>query len=253
VIRHHLGLPEIQDDAERHTNLGYDILSPAGVKIDIKCRGGKWPFEEYYAGTGSILREAKHNFFARQVYDDALNTDIYLMAHLRVAGKGELPGTERQRNWLLYVCGWVSKKRVKREGVYLPRGSLTEQGSTWFAYRAQEIEFFHRNLNQLTELRDVLRLTADDVAADERRSGHYNLTKVDAVRIAMDLFARGLLTSEQVRFVKAEAGITVDVEPILNINQYVHLAEWLFSQGQITRTDLGLIKAKFPVIEYAGI
>ena len=42
--------------------------------------------------------------------------------------------------------GLDQNKRVAREGVYLERGSLTEQGRTWFTYRGQEIEYYNNNL-----------------------------------------------------------------------------------------------------------
>ena len=125
VVRNKLGMPEI--NPENHP-LGYDILLPLGVKLDVKCRGGALPFKEEYESNDGIAREAKHNFFARQIYDKQLNTDIYLMTHLETPKNRELPGTTRQRKWILYICGWTSKERVAREGVYLPRGSLTEQG-----------------------------------------------------------------------------------------------------------------------------
>ena len=127
VIRNKLGMPEI--NPEDHP-LGYDLLLPSGVKVDVKCRGGALPFKEEYESSDGIAREAKHNFFARQMHDERLDADIYVMTHLETPSKRELPGTTRQRKWILYICGWVSKERVANEGVYLPRGSLTEQGRT---------------------------------------------------------------------------------------------------------------------------
>lgn len=253
VVRHILGLPDIEDDPTRDTELGYDILSPTGIKIDVKCRGGKLEFKEKYLGTGDIYREAKHNFFARQFHDDRLNTDIYLMTHLRYAGDGLLPGTKAQRNWCLYICGWVSKDKVIRDGVYIPRGGLTEQGNTWFCYRGQEIEFYHRNLNGLTQLSDILLIDKDDVEADLTRLGHYHLTGVDATRIAYDMVGRGLLRSELVDYVKQDAGITTTVYPMLQNNQYRHLAYWLEQKGQITEEELNRILEALPETPYTGI
>ncbi|NNM94569.1 MAG: hypothetical protein HKL88_03790 [Bacteroidia bacterium] len=207
VVRQFLNLPHIEDDKDRNINLGYDLQLPSGVKVDVKCRGGTRPFEEEYEGSGEMKREAKHNLFARQVYDENLNTDIYLMMHLRTPNKYKMPGTERQRSWCLYVCGWVSKERVKREGVYLERGAITERGGSWFPYRGQEIEFYHRNLNPILKMEDLLNLTLIDVEADKLKNGHYNLTTIDAIRIAMDLFARGLLEKKHIEFIKNKAGI----------------------------------------------
>lgn len=135
VIRNKLGMSDI--NSNEHP-VAYDLLLPSKVKVDVKCRGGALPFKEEYSSSDSLPREAKHNFFARQIFDKNLDTDIYVMTHLETPSKRALPGTRRQRKWILYVCGWVSKKRVAREGVYLPRGSLTEQGRTWFTYRGQE-------------------------------------------------------------------------------------------------------------------
>lgn len=253
VVRHILGLPDIENDPDRQVNLGYDILSPTGVKIDVKCRGGKMDFKEKYSGTGGIEREAKHNFFARQVHADNLDTDIYLMTHLKYAGEGLLPGSKAQRSWCLYICGWVSKARVKREGVYLQRGSLTEQGNTWFTYRGQEIEFFHRNLSGLARLSDLLLIDSNDVIADEQRIAHYNLTGVDATRIAIDLIGRGLLSNTHLSYIKNDASITTNVEPILQYNQYRHLAQWLREKNQITQAELDLILAACPEIPFTGI
>lgn len=137
AIRKMLGLPlEPEEDQSK----GFDLILPSGIKVDVKCRGGTKAFQEKYIGSGDLEREAKHNFFARQVWNDKLDSDIYVMVHLECpkAPRGKktaLPGTLRQRKWKLYICGWVSKERVKKEGVYLPRGAITERGNAWFAYR----------------------------------------------------------------------------------------------------------------------
>jgi uncharacterized protein YaaW (UPF0174 family) len=96
-------------------------------------------------------------------------------------------------------------------------------------------------------------LTAADVAQDDLRTLHYNLTRVDAVRIAMDMFARGLLTAAQVAYVKSDANIIGEVEPILNVNQYLHLAEWLFVKKQLSDVQLKDIQSKLIAIPFTGI
>src|SRR3990167_3380505 len=45
VIRNKLSMPET--NPENHA-LGYDILLPSGMKVDVKCRGGELPFKEEY-------------------------------------------------------------------------------------------------------------------------------------------------------------------------------------------------------------
>ena len=251
IIRSNLGMPEINPEGNP---IGYDVLLESGVKVDVKCRGGKMPFLEKYASDDGIDREAKHNFFARQLYDEKLDADIYLLTHLQAAGKGELPGTSRQRNWNLYVCGWVSKKRVLREGVYLPRHSLTEQGNTWFTYRGHEIEFYHRNLNELKSIKDLHQITANDVDADEKRIGDLNLTLVDAIRIAYDLVGRGILGPDHLKFIQKETGIIEKIpKPILNANQYFHLLKWLFEKGEISEKEIAVAKTILKEEPFAGI
>lgn len=233
VLRNKLKLPDISINHP----IAYDILSPMGIKIDVKCRGGALPFQEEYLSSDGLPREAKHNFFARQIFDDTLSTDIYIMTHLETPKDRVLPGTTRQRKWILYICGWVSKKRVVREGVYLPRGSLTEQGRTWFTYRGQEIEFYNKNLNGFNNLNDILSIEESDVKKDENRQGDLNVTSVDAVRIAYDLVGRGILTKKQLEFVKTKTGLEQTIEPILHPNQYFHMLRWLKENSKITEKD----------------
>ncbi|MDD5731913.1 MAG: hypothetical protein PHU42_03415 [Patescibacteria group bacterium] len=235
VIRNKLGMPEI--NPEDHP-LGYDLLLPSGVKVDVKCRGGALPFKEEYESNDGIAREAKHNFFARQLYDERLDADIYVMTHLETPSKRELPGTTRQRKWVLYICGWVSKERVAREGVYLPRGSLTEQGRTWFTYRGQEIEFYNRNLNGLEKVESLLDIEQSDVEKDKVHKGDLNLTSVDAIRIAYDLIGRGVLSEKHLKFIQKETQLEKIVKPVLHSNQYFHLLEWLKEKGVLDDNEI---------------
>lgn len=250
VIRNKLGMPEINPDDHP---LGYDILLPSGVKLDVKCRGGSLPFKEKYESDDGIPREAKHNFFARQLYDERLDADLFLMTHLETPSKRELPGTKRQRKWILYVCGWVSKERVIREGVYLPRGSLTEQGRTWFTYRGQEVEFYHRNLNGLESIADLLTIEPTNVKTDAVHIGDLNLTSVDAVRIAYDLIGRGVLSEKHVVFIQKELGLSGTVKPILHPNQYFHLLKWLREKGELTESEMRTAGEIFKEESFDGI
>lgn len=250
VVRNKLGMPEI--NPEDHP-LGYDILLSSGTKLDVKCRGGALPFKEEYVSSDGIPREAKHNFFARQVHDTNLDTDIYLMTHLETPTNRELPGTKRQRKWILYVCGWVSKERVRREGVYLPRGSLTEQGNTWFTYRGQQIEFYNRNLNGLETIENLRDIETSDVEEDKRRQGDPNLTSVDAIRIAYDLVGRGILTPMHVDFVKKELNQEKNIKPILHSNQYFHLLKWLEKKGVLLDAEMQKAKNLLAEEPFTGI
>lgn len=253
AIRKHLGMP-IEPEGEDE---GYDLVLPSGVKADIKCRGGTLPFEEEYAGSGGFKREAKHNFFAGQVFSTKLKTDIYILTHLETpkaprGSKTSLPGTLKQRKWKLYVCGWVSNERVKKEGVYLPRGSITEQGRQWFGYRSEEIEFYNRHLNGFATLNDILTIDKTNVKADAEKPMNLHLTSVDAVRIAVDLAGFGVINKDTVAYVKKELGIDGNVPPILNANQYYHLLRWLKSKGKVTDADIEKIVGIMKEIEFTG-
>jgi len=250
VIRNRLGMPEI--NLEDHP-LGYDILLPSGIKLDVKCRGGTLPFKEEYESDDGIAREAKHNFFARQIHDENLDTEIYLMTHLETPSKRELPGTKRQRKWILYICGWVSKERVVNEGVYLPRGSLTEQGRTWFTYRGQEIEFYNRNLNGLEEIKSLATIEVSDVEKDKKHKGDLNLTSVDAVRITYDLVGRGVLSEKHITFIQKEIGLNKIVKPILHSNQYFHLLKWLKGKGVLNDSEIEKARKILKEESYSGI
>lgn len=250
LVRHKLGLSEINPSDHP---IGYDLLLPSGVKIDVKCRGGALPFQEEYLSSDNIPREAKHNFFARQIYDDSLNADMYVMTHLETPSNRELPGTKRQRKWILYICGWVSKERVKREGVYLPRGSLTEQGRTWFTYRGQEIEFYHKNLNGMESLEDLLKIDSSDVKKDQDLHGGLHLTSVDAVRIVYDLIGRGILNHQHLEFIKEHTKLKQTVKPILHTNQYFHLMHWLEEKGAVTKAEIDKLRSILNEESFTGI
>lgn len=250
VIRNKLQMPEI--NPEDHP-IGYDILLPSGVKLDVKCRGGSLPFKEEYESDDGIAREAKHNFFARQIHDINLDTDIYLMTHLETPSKRELPGTSRQRKWVLYICGWVSKTRVENDGVYLPRGSLTEQGRTWFTYRGQEIEFYNRNLNGLETVEDLTSIFPEDVEQDKQRKGDLNLTSVDAVRITYDLIGRNVLSEKHLAFVQKEINLDKIVKPILHANQYMHLLKWLKEKGIVSNSEIEKAREILTEEPFSGI
>jgi len=250
TIRNKLGMPEINPDDHP---LGYDILLPSGIKLDVKCRGGALPFKEEYESNDGITREAKHNFFARQIHDENLDTEIYLMTHLETPSKRELPGTKRQRKWIFYICGWVSKERVAREGVYLPRGSLTEQGRTWFTYRGQEIEFYNRNLNGLEKIENLTTIEAPDVEKDKSHEGDLNLTSVDAIRITYDLIGRGVLSEKHLTFIQKETNLNKIVKPILHSNQYFHLLKWLKGKGALSDSEIEKAHKILQEEPYSGI
>ena len=250
VTRNKLGLSEINN--EDHP-LGFDFSLPSGVKVDVKCRGGDKPFSVTYEASDGIPREAKHNFFARQLFDDRLDADIFLLTHLQKPKKSELPGTTRQRKWVLFICGWVSKKRVIRDGVFLPRGAITESGRTWFDYKGQEIEFYNKNLNGLHALEDLMRLDTNDVIRDEAVASSFNLTSADAARIIYDLIGRSVFTHEEGLAALKKLNLEKNVSTILHVNQYFHLVRWLKSEGVIGGDAMQRLEAIFREEFFSGI
>lgn len=239
IIRAELGLPPITDSHP----VEYDLLSKGKAKIDVKCRGGEKNFEENYPGEDQFTREAKHNLFARQLYDRTLKTDIFLLTHLRrPAGRSQLPGGERDRSWKLFICGWISKKRALHEAVYIPPGGITEQGSRWFPYQYHNVEIYNKCLNGLSRLQDLLEISIEDVRKDENRPLSLHMTGVDAYRIVSDLVGRGVLERKVLDFIKKEFKLNETVKSILHSNQYFHLLEWLKIRGCVGEKEIKKLK-----------
>lgn len=251
VIRSILGLPRIDKDPHP---VAYDIKSKKGIKIDVKCRGGEKNFEEGYLGDDGFLREAKHNLFARQLFDKILNADVFLLTHLkRPHGRSSLPGNLKDRSWRLFIGGWISKKRAITEAVYIPPGGITEQGKRWFPYQYQNIEIYNKCLNGLNELQDILNLELKDVREDENKPLSLHMTAVDAYRIVSDLIGRGILKDKVLEFIKKEFKLTDKVKPILHPNQYFHLMMWLIKRGKASVNDLKKLERSMKEIRFEGL
>lgn len=133
------------------------------------------------------------------------------------------------------------------------RGSIEEQGRTWFTYRGQEIEFYNKSLNGFSKISDLLKILKADVRKDEKRKGDLNITSVDALRIAYDLIGRGILKQKHIKFIKSKAGFTKAVKPILHPNQYFHLLRWLKENRQVSTRDYHKAKKLMTEEPYAGI
>ena len=251
VIRGGLQMPEF--NPEDHP-LGHDIQLPSGVKVDIKCRGGEKPFLEIYEGGDGLPRESKHNFFARQLHQENLDADIFVMTHLLRPKPPTLPGTKRQKKWVLYICGWISKKRVLREGVYLPPGAISERGREWFAYQYNQIEFYNYNLNGLSTLTDLLKIDQEDIRIDENKVGDLNLTRVDTLRVGYDLAGRGILKKEHVDFIRKEMNLNGEVGSFLHNNQSLHVIKWLREKEVISDQEYKDMLKKLPIeVEFTGL
>jgi hypothetical protein len=240
-----LVLRSLVPSARDPEDLGHDFILSTGVRADSKCRGGEQPFlRAYHAPPQRYPREAKHNFYAGQIFGGDVtrggrqsNADVYVLSHLErpkpKKGATAFPGTARQRKWFLHICGWTSAARVQR-GVYLPRGALTERGKSWFAYQGQEVEFYHRNLNAVWiesgHLAPFSRLDSADVSEDEARLGDRHITTTDYDRIIADLQGRGVVEGNLTQMSIAE--------PILSPNQYWHVAGLLEQQGIAIQYDV---------------
>lgn len=237
---------------EDNESLGYDFVLPSGVKVDVKCRGGKLTFQEIYTTEDGTSRETKHNFFVRQLYDERLDADMYIMAHLKAPG--EIPGSARSRtSWMLYICGWVSKKRVIRDGIFLPRGSLTERLRDWFSYKADEIEFFNKHLNGIEDLRDILVIEQIDIEKDAGKKSGLNMTSVDALRLSYDLVGRGVLKRSHIGKIKSKLGMIAADRTTFHPNQYFHLLRWLYEQGLVTKGAIQKLKSLMKEINYKNL
>jgi len=240
VLRAMLNLPKIEDDPHP---VSYDLLSKDKVKIDVKCREGEKNFEEAYPGEDGFTREAKHNLFARQLYDESLDADVFLLTHLRRPHKKRrLPGGEKDRSWKLFICGWISKKRVLKESVYIPPGGITEQGSRWFPYQYHNIEIYNKCLNGFQKLEDVLAISQSDLKEDKKRHLSLHMTAVDAYRIGADLVGRGVIERSTLDFIKREFNLSDKVKPTLHPNQYFHLLEWLKTRGVVGDKEIEKLK-----------
>lgn len=229
VIRDQLGMTGFDPD---NSDYSADMVNPHGLRIDIKTEGVKFDFQEEYVGSGQIPRQAKHNFHPRQLYDPNLaKTDLFLVTRLRTGDR--FPGTGRptEKRWSLWVCGWVSKKRVMREGVLIPRGGITEQGSKFFDYRSHNVEFYQFALNKITDLKKWFNtIDLDAVREDESRDPDdtQQCTNADAQRIASDLLAKDVITRSQFDDINQYLGLrNKHVPSILDNNLTIRFIRYL--------------------------
>ncbi|MBF8250231.1 MAG: hypothetical protein HW400_832, partial [Candidatus Levybacteria bacterium] len=115
------------------------------------------------------------------------------------------------------------------------------------------IEFYNKNLNGISQIKDLLTIDDVDVKKDESKKGDLNLTSVDALRIAYDLAGRGFLNQKQIEFVKHRLGVADTVSSILHPNQYYHLMEWLKELRQIDDKEFKRFEKKIKKSAYEGI
>ncbi len=235
VIRKCVGLTGIDPD---DIDYSADLTSPHGIKIDVKSEGIKFDFQEIYEGTGGVPREAKHNFYPRQLFDHNLeSTDLFVVTRIQTGDMFPGSGQRSEKRWNLWICGWVSKKRVIREGILIPRGGITEQGQKFFAYRSHNVEFYQYALNPVNDLAHWFDgITRDDVHHDETKhpDDTRQCTTADAQRIMDDLLAKGVI--ERGQFEKIGRAINPEgkhVPSILHDNHTVRFVRHLVRQGQL--------------------
>lgn len=236
IIRKNVGLEGI--DAE-DVDYSADLTSPNGIKIDVKMEGISIDFQEEYIGSGEIYRQAKHNFYPRQLFDPKLSsTDLFLVTRLRTGDSFPGSGRSNEKKWKLWVCGWVSKKRVKNEGVLIPRGGITEQGQKFFDYRSHNVEFYQYALNEIVDLKKWFNeITKEHVKQDEQKDPDetQQCTTADGQRIISDLLTKNIITREQ--FDKVNLFLDLDekyVPSILHNNHTVRFVRHLINKKILT-------------------
>ena len=240
IIRKSVGLEGIDADDVDYSS---DLTNPNGVKIDVKMEGITIDFQEEYEGSGNVPRQAKHNFFARQLFDPNLKTtDLFLVTRLRTGDKFPGSGRANEKKWKLWVCGWVSKKRVKKEGVLIPRGGITERGQKFFDYRGHNVEFYQYALNKIENLSEWFNsITPEMVQHDEQKNPNdtQQCTNADAQRIISDLLTKNVLTRDEFdkinRFIGLEGKY---IPPILHSNHTIRFTKYLVQKQLLEKPIL---------------
>ena len=235
VIRKGVGLAGIDAD---DIDYSADLTNPHGIKIDVKSEGITIGFQEVYGGSGAVPRQAKHNFYPRQLLDPNLkSTDLFLVTRIQTGDSFPGSGRGSEKRWNLWVCGWVSKKRVMQEGVLIPRGGITEQGQKFFAYRSHNVEFYQYALNPVDDLVGWFnRMTKDDVRKDESRhpDDTRQCTSADAQRIMGDLLIKRVIERGEFDNIGRAMGLEgKHVPSILHSNHTVRFVRYLIRQGHL--------------------
>lgn len=249
AVRMAAGLKGIEDP---DSDLAADLTNPHGLKMDVKTENIDIEFQTEYAGSGDIMRSAKHNFHARQLFDPNLkSTDLYIITRLRTGNKFPGTGSAAEKRWRLWICGWVSKRRVIQEGVLIPRGGITERGHKFFDYRSHNYEFYQHALNDIDgDLKKwFVGINKNDVMRDTEKNpdNTRQCTTADAQRIIADLLTRQILTRRQYDTINAYLGLKeVHIPPILHANHTVRFVRHLVSLGYLDTNIL-------PILEKHGI
>ena len=144
---------------------------------------------------------------------------------------------------MLWVCGWISKKRAKNEGVFIPRGGITERGINQFmGYRAHEVEIYNQTLNGIKDLKEWYNdLTKEDVIKDETNNHGYFMqrTNADAQRILQSLLVRQCVTKEQYDKINESLGLAgTFIPPILHENHTFAYVRHLIREGMLDKSVL---------------
>ena len=249
-------------------DVGHDWVNKNGVKNDFKSRSGpKFALEFVHPGDG-LIRSLKHNLWARQVhnYNTPLDTDVYILCHLlatpinnKKTGVNKMQGTKRQqkKSWMLYVCGWISKAKAIKHGVYVTRGSISERGASVMTYRGEEIEFLHRNINPIDSFDYLQNLTKEDVKKDSEEVPPFpNITNPDFARVAQDVSSLVIPKARDFVTESLEAvGIKLPKRPVPFIpqNYYDYFIRSMNHAGKMTVEERALILKHYPYSPYLGL
>ncbi len=146
----------------------------------------------------------------------------------------------------------MSKKRVMREGVLIPRGGITEQGSKFFDYRSHNVEFYQFALNKITDLEKWFNTTdREALREDESRDPNdtQQCTNADAQRIASDLLAKDVITRRQFYDINKYLGLQDrHVPSILDNNLTIRFIKYLVKRD-VLESDIVEKLASYGIVE----
>ena len=247
VVRKHAGLrPKRTKYREEDGGLAADAVSKNGVIIDIKMENATNDFETRWDSGDDygIMLDSKHNLYVKQVYHPKLTkTEVFIITRLRMAGT-KFPGgkrgkcSNREKNWKLWICGWISKKRVKKEGVIIPLGNVSERNfEAYMAYKQNNIEVYQHTLNGITDLKQFFKeITKNDVEKDAKHKyGNFRQsTTADAQRVLQHLVFCRCITKQQYNKINDSLDLKGKiVPPILHQNHIFSVARNFIRNKQL--------------------
>ena len=247
VIRKRAGLrPKRTKYSEERGGLSADAVSKKGVIMDIKMEQVTKNFvNRWDSGDGyEIMLDSKHNLYVKQVHHPKLKkTELYIITRLRMSGK-KFPGGKRgkcsnnEKNWKLWVCGWISKKRVLKEGVIIPLGNVSERNfEAYMAYKKNNIEVYQHTLNGITDLKQFFKeITKYDVEKDAKNKyGNFRQSTIaDAQRVLQHLVFCKCITKREYDKINDSLDLKdVIIPPILHQNHIFSVVRHFIRNKQL--------------------